>query len=364
MTDAELAGAVIMASSADAVGTDAVQRLHLGGVILMGSQGIVDGTDGGTPEQVAAVTAALQQQSPDLPVLVGTDQEYGDVTRLVNGFTEFPGASTLADMGDTATATALTEQIAAAAAQEMLAVGITVDFAPDADVLPDDGSPSSIGDRSYGSDPERVGAFVAAAVKGYQSAGLAASLKHFPGIGGIAADTHQSLPELGVSCETWNAVGAVPMRAGVDAGVAMVMTGHVTLPAIGEDTVPTSLSAGAVTDLLKGKGSDGCEGLGFTGITVTDSLQMAPVANSFASGSAAVQALLAGQDLLLMPVDPAAAVTGIVAALASGDLPRERLVDAATRVTALRVATADVTRPSMDVIDSQEHRDLAAQVWG
>ena len=360
MTPAERAGSVIMASSADAVGTDLVRRLHLGGVILMGREGTVDGTTGGTPTEVAAVTAALAAQAaPGAPLLIGTDQEYGDVVRLVNGFTAFPGASVLAGRDDPA----LVTRVAAAAAAELLAVGVNVDFAPDADLLPPDGA-SAIGDRSYGSDPHRVATFVAAAVRGYQSAGLVATLKHFPGIGRLATDTHTALPSLDTGCADWNAAERVPMAAGVAAGVAMVMTGHVRLPAVGDDDDPTSLSPDAVTDLLRGSGRDGCRGLGFTGVAVTDSLQMAPVADRYGSGAAAVRALQAGQDLLLMPVNPAAAVAGITAAVTDGALPAARLAQAATRVYALRLATSRVPRPGMDVVDSAAHRALARQAGG
>ena len=359
MTPAVKAGAVIMASSADAVGTDEVARLHLGGVILMGENGLVDGTSSGTPTQVRSVTATLQAQvGSGPPVLIGTDQEYGDVVRLVNGFTDFPGASALAAIPDTTTAVALAQQVAQAGAQELRAVGVTVNFAPDADVLPAGGG-SAIGNRSYGDDPARVAELVRAAVTGYQRGGVAATLKHFPGIGGIAADTHESLPTLTDSCATWNTVESVPMAAGIKAGVALVMTGHVTLPAVGATGDPTSLSPTVVTDLLRGKGHEGCRGLGFTGITVTDSLQMAPVADRYGSGEAAVKALLAGQDLLLMPVKPDAAVAGITAALADGTLPQGRLDDAAVRVYALRLALARVPTPPMSVIDSAAHQALA-----
>lgn len=360
MTPAQRAGSVIMASSADAVGSDLVRRLHLGGVILMGREGTVDGTTAGTPTQVAAVTAALAAQAtPGAPLLIGTDQEYGDVVRLVNGFTAFPGASVLAGKDDPA----LVTRVAAAAAAELLAVGVTVDFAPDADLLPTDGA-SAIGNRSYGSDPDRVAAFVAAAVRGYQSAGLVATLKHFPGIGRLATDTHTALPSLDTGCAAWNAAERVPMAAGVAAGVAMVMTGHVRLPAVGDTDDPTSLSAAAVADLLRGTGRHGCRGLGFTGVAVTDSLQMAPVADKYGSGAAAVRALQAGQDLLLMPVNPAAAVAGITAAVTAGALPAARLAEAATRVYALRLATGRVPRPALAVIDSAAHRALAEQAGG
>lgn len=362
MTVAERAGSVIMASSADAVGSDAVARLGLGGVILMGSGGEVDGTAAGTPEQVAEVTATLQAQrsaaQQGAPLLIATDQEYGDVTRLVNGFTEFPGASELAAISDDAAAAGAAEEVAAAAARELLAVGVTVDFAPDADILPTSG-PSAIGDRSYGADPARAAALVAAAVRGYQSAGLAATIKHFPGIGRIGTDTHDALPTLDIDCAEWNEAEAVPLRAGVDAGVALVMTGHVLLPAVGAVDDPTSLSSSAVTDLLRGDGAGGCAGLGFDGIAVSDSLQMAPIADPYSSGEAAVLALAAGQDLVLMPVDPDAALAGVIDAVEAGELPGDRLSEAATRVYALRLATARSPRPGIEVVGSAAHEAVA-----
>lgn len=286
MSPDERAGSVLMVGGTEVAGTSRLAEMHLGGVILGGSRGILDGTGTGTPDQVAALTAGLQQNRPKgaPPLLIGTDQEYGDVSRLVYGFTEFPGASRLAAIPDTARAVELTGKIAEAAAAEMLAVGVTVNFAPDADVLPTDGSASAIGDRSYGTDPQRVGQLVTAAVSGYQRAGVAATIKHFPGIGRISADTHTSLPSLDVDCDEWNATEAVPMRAGVQAGVALAMTGHVHMPAVGVTTLPASLAPQVVTDLLRGSGRDGCDGLSFAGVTVTDALQMQPVVAGFDSG--------------------------------------------------------------------------------
>ena len=363
MTVPDQAGMVVMANSAQAVGTDLVARLHLGGVILMGSDGAIDGTASGTPGEVAAVTAELQSQVPasqaDAPLLVATDQEYGLVTRLVNGFTDFPGTAELSGIGSTDEAAAQTTKVTAAAGAEMLAVGINVDFAPDADVVPASGS-SAIGDRSFGSDPQRDATLVAAAVQGYQSAGLAATIKHFPGLGRISADTHQSLPTLDVACDEWNAVESVPMRAGVDAGVALVMTGHVLVPAVGTD-VPSSISGAVVTDLLRGAGAAGCTGLNFTGVTVSDAMEMAPISQNYSPGEAAWRAVVAGQDLVLMPTDPEAAVNGIITAAGDGSLSPDVLAAAAARVYALRLALARARRPGLDVVGSDAHQAVAAE---
>ena len=131
--------------------------------------------------------------------------------------------------------------------------------------------------RTFGSDPERSARLVAAAVRGYQSGGVAATVKHFPGIGRVATDTHKALPTLDASCEEWNAVEAVPMRAGVDAGTALVMTGHIEMPAVGAVDQSSALTGAVVTDLLKGSGVAGCTGLNFHGVAVSDSFEMAPV---------------------------------------------------------------------------------------
>ena len=363
MTVADRAGTVVMVSSADAVDGDVVARLHLGGVILMGSGGSVDGTRSGTPSQVAAVTAALQQQVPaaqdGAPLLIATDQEYGLVTRLVNGFTDFPGAAELSTISDPAAAARETGAVTAAAGQELRAVGINVNFAPDADVLPASGA-SGVADRTFGSDPQRSGALVAAAVRGYQSAGLAATVKHFPGIGRLATDTHQALPSLDASCAEWNAVDAVPLRAGVDAGAALVMTGHIELPAVGATGESSALSAAVVSTLLKGDGVNGCDGVNFKGVAVSDSFEMAPVVDNYGPGEAAWRGVAAGQDLVLMPTDPAAAVAGITGAVGDGNLPAGRLADAATAVYALRLALGRSPQPSLDVVGSPAHQAVAA----
>lgn len=366
MSLAQRAGSVIMpiASQVDAAG--ALAAGGYGGVILMGSNGVIDGTGSGGPAQVSALVKRLQAQRflpAGPPLLIGVDQEYGDVARLTNGFTAFPGASVIASATPTDDAVVLTEQVAAAAAAEMRAVGITVDFAPDADVVADPDL-SAIGNRSYGSDPQQVGRFVAAAVRGYQSGGVAATMKHFPGIGSITADTHVDLPSLEVSCATWNATDAVPMRAGARAGVALAMTGHVYFPAVGADRVPASISTRIVTDLLRGKGYGECAGIGFRGVTVTDSMQMQPITDGFGAGEAAWRAVAAGQDLLLMPLDPVAARQGIIDAVADGRLPAGRLAEAATQVLALRIALSRSPQPGMDVINSPAHQALAERARG
>lgn len=369
MSTADKAASVIMVTGDNVYASHGLAKQHYGGVILFAQGGVVTGTSSGTPSQVAAVTARLRADAADDPAgaapLIATDQEYGLVQRLKNGFTTFPRASELGAIRDLATGTALTRQVAEAAAQEMRAVGVTVDFAPVFGVLPDDGSPSSIGQygRSYGSDPQRVGAFVAAAVTGYQDGGVVAGLKHFPGLARIAEDSHVTLPTLPVTCADWNTHEAVSARAGVDAGALMMMTGHMLLPAASKSGLPASIDPTIVGKLLRGTGANGCDGMHFSGVTITDSMQMEPITGKFKSGGAAVAALNAGEDLLLMPADPASAAAGIVAAVKAGTLSAERLDEAAAAVLALRIASARVSTPPLSVVNSAAHQALAKKAF-
>ena len=369
LTIAQRAGSVVVASSADTVGTSEIADLGLAGLNLLGTRGVVAGTKAGTPAQVAGVITTLNAQRPaaqaGFPLLIGVDQEYGDVTRLVNGFTDLPGASELGSIKDLPTAVAMTTAAAEVSAAEMAAVGFNLDFAPVSDVLPTKGS-SAIGNRSYGSDPQRVSALVAAAVQGYQSGGIAATLKHFPGIGGIAADSHVTLGTVTANCDQWNASGSAPVRAGVNAGVSLVMTGHTLFPAVDSGKEPTSLSQIVITDLLRGDPAkplaSGCLPVGFRGLTVSDSEVMAPIVNAYSTGEAAWRSLAAGEDIVLMPGSPAQAVAGIVGAVESKDLAEARLNEASVRAFALRSALSRTPRPALTTVNSAVHRAVAAQV--
>lgn len=369
MSTADKAASVIMVTADNVFASHGLAKQHYGGVILFAPGGVVNGTRSGTPSQVAAVTARLRADAAEDPAgaapLIATDQEYGLVQRLKNGFTTFPRAAELGAIPNLATGAELTRQVAAAAAQEMRAVGVTVDFAPVFGVLPDDGSPSSIGQygRSYGRDPQRVAALVAAAVTGYQDGGVVAGLKHFPGLARIAEDSHVTLPSLKVTCADWNAHEAVSARAGVDAGALMVMSGHMLLPAASKSGLPASIDPAIIGKLLRGSGVNGCDGMGFTGVTVTDSMQMEPITGKFKSGNAAVAALKAGEDLLLMPAAPAEAAAGIVAAVKAGTLSAARLDEAATAVLALRIASDRVVTPPLDVVNSAAQQALAKKAF-
>ncbi|WP_412742456.1 glycoside hydrolase family 3 protein [Krasilnikovia sp. MM14-A1004] len=372
LADEDLAGQVLMpyaygnsATAVDKVSAAGNQRIggvdtpaelvakfRLGGLILVSftagdpTADTNPATNVENPQQVRAFTAGLQGAAGKLPaqapLLIGTDQEYGVVTRVRDGVTMLPSAMGLA----AARQPRLTEAAWRAAGTELAAMGITVDFAPVADTLGAQGS-SVIGSRSYGDDPKANAAQVAAAVRGLQGAGVAAALKHFPGHGHTTGDSHDELPVVAQSRAALQRQDWPPFAAGIDAGAGVVMSGHLDLTAI-DPGVPATFSHKIMTDVLRDQ-------LKFTGVAVTDAMNMAP-AKKWPAGEAAVRALNAGNDVLLMPPDLAAARDGILAGLKDGSLPRPRLVEAVTRILTLKFRTAGQPQPELSVLGSAEHQ--------
>jgi beta-N-acetylhexosaminidase len=239
----------------------------------------------GGPLQVAALARALHAASPEA-ALVGVDQEGGRVARLGDPLLRVPPMRTVASWGDTA----LAERIARAVGDQLAALGFTIDFAPVLDVNTCASNPV-IGDRAFGDDPETCARFGAAWIRGLQSAGLLACGKHFPGHGDTSLDSHVDLPSVEASRERLAAVELAPFRAAVSAGVASMMTAHVVYPAL-DAGVPATLSRLACTELR--------DAIGFRGMLVSDDLDMKAIAARWTIEEAAVGALAAGCDALLV----------------------------------------------------------------
>jgi len=279
----------------------------LGGVVLF-SRNVE------SREQLAALTGAL----PGL--LAAIDEEGGDVTRLEHSTgSSYPGSFALGVVDDVE----LTEQVGAAIGSDLAAVGVGLDFAPVADVNTNPRNPV-IGIRSFGSDPELVARHVAAFVTGMQAAGVAACAKHFPGHGDTEVDSHLDLPvvagDLGAAL--------VPFSAAIDAGVRSIMTAHIRVSAL--DEAPATLSRAILHGLLR-------EELGFTGLVITDALDMNAVSATVGMEEGAVLSLAAGADALCLGAGlddaPVASIhAAIVDAVRDGRLPEERLREAAGRV--------------------------------
>ncbi len=274
-------------------------------------------------EDLAGLTGDLHRRSPDL--LVATDEEGGDVTRLHRAAgSPHPGNAALGAVDDPD----LTERVARAIGARLAATGVDLDLAPVVDVHTDPLNPV-IGVRSFGADPDLVARHAAAFVRGLQAAGVAACAKHFPGHGDTSVDSHHALPAVHAPLDVLLGRELVPFAAAVGAGVLAVMTAHVLLPAL-DPVHPATLSPTAVR-LLRTR-------LGFTGLLVTDAVDMAAVRDAGAEPGVAVRALTAGCDLVCLGADKddalhRAVVAAVVAAVRAGELPEERLVEAAGRVT-------------------------------
>ena len=315
-----LAGQVIVARyPGTGAPTSLVDGLHLGGVIVMGDNVASTG-------QVRASNRALQDSARQAgrrwPVFIGVDQEGGIVERVQDRATRFPAFMTAGAARDTG----LTSAAAAASGAELAGLGFSVVFAPDADVTSGPEDPT-IGSRSAGSSPRVVATQMNAAVDGYLASGILPVIKHFPGHGSVPADSHLEMPVQDKSLRQLRRSDLVPFASGVDGGVSSVMVAHIAVQAVDPGT-PATLSRKVVTGLLR-------RDLGFRGLVVTDALNMEAVAGSYSSAGAAVRALRAGNDVLLMPTSPRAARDGIVAAVRDGRLSRDRVEEAASRQIAL-----------------------------
>jgi beta-N-acetylhexosaminidase len=309
-----------------------VLRLYeegLGGLCLF------DGNTSSGPEAVARLCAAVHEANPG--AVVAVDEEGGDVTRL-HSATGSPvlAAAALGVVDDVA----LTRAAGALVSVELAGCGIDVDFGPVADVNSDPDNPV-IGTRSFGADPTRVAAHVAAWVTGLQATGVAACLKHFPGHGDTSEDSHLALPVVAAAREVLEARELTPFRAGVAAGARAVMTSHILLPALDPDR-PATFSP-TVIGLLR-------TDLGFDGAVVTDALDMAGASAGREIPEAAVLSMAAGADLLCLGADKDVALVravqaAIVAAVRGGRLGEARLAEAAARTATLRSRPVAVEAP-------------------
>jgi beta-N-acetylhexosaminidase len=317
----------------------------LGGVVLFAFN-IRD------PEQLAALRASLRAERPDL--LVGVDEEGGDVTRLeAASGSSFPGNLALGAVDDTE----LTRRVAAAIGGELAAAGVNLNLAPVADVASDSAS-GIVGVRSFGSDTELVSRHVAAYVEGLQSTGVAACAKHFPGHGEVAGDSHLELPTAPTDRETLFARALPPFRAAIEAGVRSVMTAHIRFPAL--DDEPATISS-VLLGLLR---SD----LGFDGAVITDALEMRAISGTVGLEEGAVRALAAGADGLCLgaertPEEVEAIHAAIVAAVQDGRLPEDRLREAEGRMASL-AQWASAPRPGRDREAGAEAARRALRVEG
>jgi beta-N-acetylhexosaminidase len=305
---------------------DKVRKYHIG------SLGMTVPTDGplllkSQPYEAAELLNRLQKTSK-LPLIFAADFERGVSMRL-NGTTVFPHAMAFGATGKPEDA----EEFGRITALEARAIGVHWNFFPDADVNSNPANPI-INTRSFGGDPEQVGDFVAAYIKGAHEGSMLTTAKHFPGHGDTATDSHLGVAQVAGDRARLDAVELPPFKRAIAAGVDAVMVAHVTVPALdAEPNRVATTSKAVVTGLLK-------EEMGFKGIVVTDALDMAGLTRLYASdvGRAAVEAFKAGNDLLIIPADLDASYRDMVAAVKSGEISRERLNESIRRILELKAS--------------------------
>jgi beta-N-acetylhexosaminidase len=321
-----------------------IQRHHVGNIILF-SRNVQNA------QQLRRLTSELQHIAKEAghrhPLLIGIDQENGSVRRLGSDATIFPGNMALGAIGSEQMA----YKVASAAGHELLELGVNLNFAPVVDVNNNPANPV-IGNRSFGEDPQQVARLGSAAVKGWQDAGIIACLKHFPGHGDTAVDSHLALPILPYALQRLEEVELVPFQSGIAAGAAMIMSAHISFPAITHDEVlPATLSPAILRGLLRDR-------LGFQGVIISDCLEMKAISEGVGIARGSVLALLAGIDLVLishLAERQRAGIDAIKAALDSGELPHELLQQAVERIIQLKQRYLSWEKVGDDQTASQAH---------
>jgi beta-N-acetylhexosaminidase len=316
---------------------DSMQKYHVGSFAMTVH---VDGPFllRSEPYEAAELLNRLQKDSK-LPLLFAADFERGVAIRL-QGATNFPHAMAFGADGSLADA----ETFGRITAQESRAVGVHWNFFPDADVNSNPINPI-INTRSFGEDPKQVGDLVAAYIKGAHQAGMLTTVKHFPGHGDTATDSHLGVASVNVDRAHLDSIELPPFRQAIAAGVDSVMVAHVTVPALDSDpNHVATISPAVVTDLLEKQ-------LGFKGLIVTDALDMAGLTHLFANdiGRAAVEAFKAGNDLLLIPADLGASYTSMLKAVQSGEIPRQRLDHSVLKILKMKGALSLQDSRTVDV---------------
>ncbi len=309
----------------------------------------------GTPHAYAAKLNALQEAAR-IPLLVTSDFENTGPGMRINhsyalpsllpqgGGTSFPPTMGFGALGDEA----VVEEMARITAAEARAVGVHMNFAPVVDVNSNPENPI-INTRAFGEDPETVGRLAQAYIRGARAGGVLTTAKHFPGHGDTRVDSHLELPEVTADRERLDAVELVPFQAAVDGGVDGVMTAHVSVPEVlGPGAPPATFAPEFMTELLQ-------EEMGFQGLVITDALRMGAITDRYGGGEAAVLALEAGSDMLIVPESVSGAVEAVVEAVESGRVSRERLQHSVRKVleAKARVGLHQERLVSLDAVDGR-----------
>jgi beta-N-acetylhexosaminidase len=329
------------------------REFDLGGIILF-ARNVAE------PDQVAEIAREAQSLAKEQPLWVSVDQEGGRVARLKAPFTIWPPMLTLGRSGDDR----LAERFARALAAELKAVGISLDYTPVLDILTNPKNPV-IGDRALAEQAADVARLGTTIITTLQQAGIAACGKHFPGHGDTSTDSHHELPLIEHPPDRLDAVELVPFRAAIEADVASIMTAHILIPSYDEEQ-PATLSPQIVDGLLKKR-------LGYTGLVLSDDLEMKAISNRYGVPDATVAAVTAGCDAVLLcgvsPEPQVAALEAIIRAVEDGMLPQTRVEDALTRHRRVKerflapAVPRPLTGPALRAaLGRDEHQAVAAEM--
>ncbi|MCC8196782.1 MAG: glycoside hydrolase family 3 protein [Ruminococcus sp.] len=291
------------------------------GGIAMFSENIID------REQTVEMISDMQSYS-SIGLFIAVDEEGGTVSRIGNnsamGTTSFPSMKTIGNTGDTDEA----YNVGYTIGTEILELGFNLDFAPVADV---DSNPDNtvIGNHAFSTVADVAAEMVAAAVRGFEDSGILCTLKHFPGHGDTGTDSHIGYTELDKSLDELWETEFVPFVSGIEAGADLVMVGHISVPQVTGDDTPASLSATMISILR--------DDLGFDGLIITDSMQMEAITDRYTSAEAAVMAIQAGVDIILMPDNLENAANGIIEAVENGEISEERIAESVLKILETKI---------------------------
>lgn len=304
---------------------EAYQKYPVGGLIY-NSQNLVD------IDQTKTMMAKMQQYADSrisLPVFLGVDEEGGSVTRIASneayGITNVNNMSDIGATGDTQNA----YQAGVTIGTYLSDLGFNLDFAPVADVLTV--SDSVIGNRSFGTDSELVASMALSELQGLESMGIQGVVKHFPGHGGVSGDSHSGAVSTDKSLEELFASELVPFQRAIDGGAEFLMVGHIAAPNVTGDDTPASLSKVMITDVLRTQ-------MGYQGVVITDAMNMTAITANHAADEAAVLAVNAGADMILMPEDFGKAYNGVIDAVNNGTIEEYRINEAVVRIVKAKLA--------------------------
>ena len=269
------------------------------------------------------------KETTKIPMFISVDEEGGNVARIANtdgmGTTKFPSMATIGETGDPSQAYTVGDTVG----REISELGFNLDFAPVADLSTNEDN-TEIGERSFGSDPDMVSQMVSQEVKGLQNNGVSAALKHFPGQGNAGEDTHKGYVNLDVTIDGLRDNEFLPFEEGIAAGADMIMMSHVSVKGITQSDIPASLSSLMVNDILR-------EELQYDGIIITDAMNMKIITKFYEAGQAAVSAIKAGNDMILMPDNFESAYEAVSEAVEEGTLSEKRINASVRRILEVKI---------------------------